>query len=45
MTNKQKRLLLLAGIIDTILASYEPHEKTRLHKELEFRVGKGILEN
>ncbi len=42
MTSKQKRTLVLAGIIGTLFACYEEEEKTRLHRELHARVGKGI---
>lgn len=42
MTPKQKRTLLLSGIIGTLFACYEEKEKTRLHKELHRRIGIGI---
>lgn len=39
MTTKQKRTLVLAGIIGTLFACYDEDEKTRLHKELHQRIG------
>ena len=42
MTCEQKRTLILAGIIGTLFACYDEDEKTRLHRELHARVGKGI---
>lgn len=42
MTPEQKRTLILASIIGTIFSNYEEDEKTKLHKEIHVRIGKGI---
>ena len=42
MNANQKRTLMLAGIIGTLFACYDEDEKTRLHKELHARIGKGV---
>lgn len=42
MDVKQKRSLILASIIGTLLGCYEEEEKTKLHNELHARIGKNI---
>lgn len=42
MDIKQKRTLILASIIGTLLGCYDEREKTKLHKQLHARIGKGI---
>lgn len=42
MTPKQKRTLVISSIIGTLFACYDEKEKTKLHKELHNRIGKGI---
>lgn len=42
MDVKQKRTLILASIIGTLFGCYDDDEKTKLHKELHARIGKGI---
>jgi len=42
MKNTQKRTLILASIIGTLFGNYDEDEKTKLHKELHARIGKGI---
>jgi len=41
MNPKQKRTLILAGIIGTLFACYEESEKTALHRLLHKRIGVG----
>jgi hypothetical protein len=41
MTNKQKRTLIIASIIGTLLACYREDEKTKLHRVLHLRIGTG----
>lgn len=42
MNKKHKRTLVLASIIGTLFGCYAEDEKTRLHKELHARIGKGM---
>ena len=42
MTAEQKRSLILASIIGILFGCYREEEKTKLHKELHTRIGKGI---
>lgn len=42
ITPIQQRTIILGRIIGSMLSTYQPHEKTKTHKELELRILKGL---
>lgn len=42
MTSREKKSLVLAGIIGSLMGTYDDNEKTKLHKKIQLKIRKSI---